>query len=134
MTGSVTDWDKSSMARILVVDDEEALARMIAALVADMGHEPIMASDGQEALALLLDAADPPALIISDIMMPHMGGVELAHAVKESKSLHTIPVVLMTAGGHVEDGAVADHCIYKPFDLSVIEELIQTYVLQYSRR
>lgn len=121
------------MARVLVVDDEDALAGMIAALIEDMGHEPVVASNGEEALALLRGTANPPALIISDVMMPHMGGVELAHAVKESKALHNIPIVLMTAGRSAEDDHIADWYVHKPFDLAVIENLIQTYAYRYSR-
>ncbi len=122
------------MARVLVVDDEAALAGMIAALIVDMGHEPVMASNGEEALALLRDTANLPVLIISDVMMPQMGGVELAHAVKESKALHNIPIVLMTAGRSVEEDRIADWYVHKPFDLDVIESLIQTYARPYSRR
>lgn len=115
------------MARVIVVDDEEIVAHMIGLLVEDMGHQPVVAANGAEALALLTDSADPPALIISDIAMPDMSGVELARAVKATPTLHDVPVILMSAGSHY-DGPAADHFLSKPFDLDDVHDLIETYV------
>ena len=87
------------MAWILVVDDEYVLVEMVASLIEDLGLHSAMAANGEEALHQLLLASDQPALVISDIMMPRMSGLELAMAVKGNPRLQDVPVVLMSAAG-----------------------------------
>lgn len=115
------------MARVIVVDDEAIVAHMIGLLIEDMGHQPVVAASGTEALELLTSSADPPALIISDIAMPDMSGVELARAVKTTPAFHDVPVILMSAGSHYE-GPAADYFLPKPFDLDEVHTLIEAYV------
>jgi CheY-like chemotaxis protein len=116
------------MAKVMVVDDEDVLVDMLAALIEDLGHQPITATNGREALALLSQVADPPALILSDVMMPRMNGVEFAQAVKSHPVLHRVPVILMSAASRPRDPLAADHFVHKPCDLEVIAGLIEQYV------
>jgi CheY-like chemotaxis protein len=72
----------------MVVDDEDALLCMVADLIEDLGHQPLLATDGREALEVLQYAHQPPALIITDMMMPRMNGVALAETLKRDARLH----------------------------------------------
>ena len=68
--------DPSRAARVLVVDDEEAVRRIAGATLSRAGHEPVLAADAEEALGLL--AGQPIDLMITDLEMPGMNGLELA--------------------------------------------------------
>ena len=116
------------MSRVLVVDDEESLLAMIAELVEDLGHQPLMATNGQEALASLRASAEAPALVIADVMMPRMSGVALAETIKHDPQLCDIPIILMSAAGRPSGSRVANHFLAKPFELDVLAELIERYV------
>ncbi len=101
------------MARsILVVDDEPAIAALVAEALADEGYDVRHAPDGLAALAEV-DRA-PPDLILSDVMMPRLDGEALARRLREHG--HRLPVVLMSAvpPKHHDNGAVV---VSKPFDL-----------------
>ena len=69
--------DTARVARVLVVDDEEAVRRVAGATLSRAGHEPLLAADGPEALGLLTEGA-PIDLLITDLEMPGMNGLELA--------------------------------------------------------
>ena len=115
------------MAVVLVVDDEDVLLDMLATLVEDLGHQSVTATNGQEALAILGRLPEPPAVILSDVMMPRMNGVEFARKVKEHPLFKTVPVLLMSAASRAVGKDSADHFIPKPFDLDRIVDLIQHY-------
>lgn len=82
-----------SSERILVVDDEDAIREVVATMLEAKGYECVTATNGQEALALL--HARSPDLVLSDVVMPEMGGMELLGRVRESD--HDVPVVMVTA-------------------------------------
>ena len=68
------------MRSVLIVDDIAGSARLIASLLAPDGHAVRAAGDGAEALRLI--RADPPDLVLMDVMMPHMNGFEACRAIK----------------------------------------------------
>jgi CheY-like chemotaxis protein len=115
------------MATILIVDDELIIREMIAGLVEDMGHTPLTASDGRSALALLEAARRPPALVITDLMMPHVNGAALARELKASARFRHVPIVLMSAACHSHYASAADHFLPKPFELEAIERYVERY-------
>jgi CheY-like chemotaxis protein len=116
------------MALVLVVDDEDVLADMIAALVEDLGHEARVASNGREALRSLAVTTQSPALIISDIMMPQMSGLELLRALRADDRYQSVPIILMSAAARPSDTHEADLFIPKPFDINKLIGLISTFV------
>ncbi|MCO5166332.1 MAG: response regulator [Planctomycetes bacterium] len=83
------------MKTVLVVDDEAALAWGIGTVLQDEGYAVVTASNGVEALERL-DAARAD-LIITDLMMPTMSGVDLLRRLGESPTLGAIPVIVMSA-------------------------------------
>lgn len=116
------------MAVVLVVDDEHAIAAMVAEFLEDHGHRAIRARQGAEALALA--KAHQPALIISDVMMPVMHGYALLQAVRMEPELADTLVYLMSA-------ATADYLgrnlairpdgfLPKPLDFVALEAVLRS--------
>ncbi len=92
-----------SGARVLVVDDEEALRRAYARRLSEAGYEVVEASTGLEALAMLGQGRFD--VVLSDVTMPGMTGIELLRAVRE-KDLD-VPVVLVTGNPSVDSATQA---------------------------
>ncbi|BAN24916.1 response regulator [Caballeronia insecticola] len=86
------------MKKILVVDDEFDILTTWRLVLEMEGYEVTTASNGRSAL----DAAraSPPALVITDWMMPHMDGVELIRTLAASDGLAQVPVILMSAAAN----------------------------------
>jgi two-component system, OmpR family, response regulator VicR len=114
------------MATVLIADDEMPICELLAELLADLGYSTVTAANGQQALQRLNALAAPPALIISDVMMPQMSGVELARAVRAMPQLRNVPIVLMSAAPHLVDEGEADALIVKPFNLDDLLRVIQS--------
>ncbi len=108
--------------RVLVIDDEPKMQRVLEILIQRMGHEVICASNGEQALALLLSS--PADLIISDLRMPGISGIELLRRLRDQNN--DVPVIIMTAYGTVETAVEAmklGACEYivRPFDVDALE-------------
>ncbi|MCB2191444.1 MAG: sigma-54 dependent transcriptional regulator [Deltaproteobacteria bacterium] len=105
------------MERILIVDDEKNYLVVLQALLADNGYEMLTASNGPQALALA--AEEEPDLVITDMRMPQMSGLDLIKRLKERFS--EMPIIVMTAYGTVENAVEAmksgaTDYISKPFE------------------
>lgn len=116
----------SKIPRILVVDDEESMCNFMEIMLRKEGYEVSTAQSGKDAVTLL--DSEAPDLVISDIMMPEMSGIELlVEAKKRRDDLH---FVVMTAFASV-DSAVdalkrgADDYITKPFKVDEIKHVIK---------
>lgn len=116
------------MAMVLVVDDEDVLLEMLASLVEESGHSPVMATNGREALEILTNAPRLPGLVISDVMMPQMNGIDLAKAIKANPRFHNVPLILMSAAAAPAAKELADAFIAKPFNIDHVEALITHFV------
>lgn len=112
---------------ILIADDEEPIAEMLAAFVEDLGHTPLVAQNGQQALALAREYR--PALIITDLMMPMLSGAELIQSLRAEAATHkraAPPIVLLTAGSaRAASQLQVDALLLKPFDLDQLEQVIR---------
>jgi two-component system, sensor histidine kinase and response regulator len=120
-------------ATILLVEDDESLLRGIADLleIADLGYamQVMKAVNGMDGLALL--HKKPADLIISDIMMPQMDGLEFLSHVRQNPAWVHIPLIFLTARGESRDihqGRLtgAEQYITKPFDNRELLELIKS--------
>jgi two-component system phosphate regulon response regulator PhoB len=112
------------VARILIVEDEKDLQEVLAYNLRQAGHAPILAADGREALAAV--AAQPPDLILLDLMLPDVSGIEVCRTLKSEPNTRDIPVVMVTAKGEEIDRVVgfelgADDYVVKPYS---VRELI----------
>jgi CheY-like chemotaxis protein len=107
------------MAKILVVDDEADIVRVVVKLMTARGHDVRTAADGNEALEQVV--AERPDVIILDVNLPTMNGFEVCRRLKGDEATRGIPVVMMTAAyvsmddarNGVESGA--DEYVVKPF-------------------
>ncbi|HXH83351.1 MAG TPA: response regulator [Candidatus Tectomicrobia bacterium] len=117
------------MARILIAEDESQIADIIAFKLANGGHAVLRASDGEAALRLA--AAERPDLIVLDIMMPVLSGLEVLRRLKADGALASIPVIVLTAKGRERDvvdglSAGAVDYVVKPFSLKELVARIET--------
>ncbi|MDP2273289.1 MAG: MASE1 domain-containing protein [Archangium sp.] len=114
-------------ATILVVEDEPLVRRTVVLVLERAGHRMLTAGDGEEALALLRQPGHGVELVLTDVVMPRMGGVELARAVRAS---YPLPVLFMSGfhESHVE--LAAEQVLAKPFTadqlMSAIELALRT--------
>jgi two-component system cell cycle response regulator len=115
------------VATILVVDDEAPLRAVLSEAFAELGYRVLAAANGREALALL--AQESVQLVLSDVMMPVMTGVELCQAVKALPELAKVPVILVTAAGRAAaEQAGADAVLDKPFGIDALEALVRRWL------
>lgn len=91
---------------ILVIEDDQDVREIIVELLEDHGYSVAGAPDGAAALRLLSGGA-PPALILLDLMMPTMDGVEFRDAQLRDPRLAEVPVMLLSADESIEDSALA---------------------------
>ena len=116
------------MARIVVVDDEPSIRRLVADLLTEEGHEVLETSNGRAAVDLVRESQ--PDLILMDIMMPVLNGVDATFEIRQLEGMASVPVVLMSAipNNHVRS---MDHTAFlpKPFGitqlLSVIHRMLE---------
>ena len=111
------------MAKILVVDDERAIARLICDALEDEGFETHICESGNEALTYILANAADLSLITLDTMLPDLSGIELC---KMIRSKVDCPILIVTAKGRTIDtveglDSGADDYIAKPF---IVEEFV----------
>ncbi len=93
------------MAKILLVDDEEMNRDMLSRRLARKGYEVVLASDGASSLALAATSA--PDLILMDVKMPDIDGLEVTRRLKADPHTRKIPVIALTAGAMASERAAA---------------------------
>ncbi|HEV2071723.1 MAG TPA: response regulator, partial [Acidimicrobiales bacterium] len=108
-----------SAVRVLVVDDDPVILKLLRVNFEMEGYSVTTAADGVKGLKAARE--EHPDVIISDVMMPHMNGLELVAALDADTSTDAIPVILLSARAQetdVSDGlhAGADDYVTKPFD------------------
>jgi len=113
------------MAKVLVVDDEANLRKVLATMLRRTGYEVTVAADGEQGLAeFQKSGAD---IVVTDLVMPKVGGMEILRAVNSSSP--DVPVIIITAHGTVDSAVEAiklgafDY-ITKPFDQAEIQSVI----------
>jgi adenylate cyclase len=106
------------VAKVLVVDDDPVIIKLLQVNFEMEGYDVIAAANGEEGLAMARSEA--PDIVVSDVMMPKMDGLQLAAEMKADAELAAIPVILLSAkaqSADVEAGlANADDYVTKPFD------------------
>ncbi len=112
---------------VLVVDDDPAIREMCQAVLETEGYQVMLAADGQQALRHL--RASPVTLVLMDLMMPVMDGLEACRAIRADAQLQHIPVVIMSAAGsgRIEKQGLtecATAMVTKPFSIETLLQVL----------
>jgi two-component system chemotaxis response regulator CheY len=113
--------------KVLIVEDNPDTRDFLSFFLASEGHQVIEAEDGEEGLHKALK--EKPPLILTDISMPRMNGIDLIHHLREQPEFEQVKIIAFTAYGsdkaHDAKRAGADAIIHKPAPPNSITELIQ---------
>ncbi len=114
---------------ILIVDDEAHILQVLSLKLRNCGYDIATAVDGEDALHQA--KSNPPDLVITDVQMPYMNGLEFAHALSMESATSHIPVIVLTARGHTLETSDTDipnvrKVLSKPFSPRGIAELCAT--------
>ena len=118
------------MARpILIIEDDPDIADAIRYSLESRKFETRVALDGEEGLMASLDQSNPPQLILLDLLLPGMNGLEICRRLRREKGTCRIPIIMVTAKASETDFANArtagvDDYVTKPFSLSTLLERI----------
>jgi len=115
---------------VLIAEDEASIADVVEMVAEDAGYHAVVALHGRQAFALARDRW--PALLITDLMMPHLDGAELIAALRaEAAATGRVvpPAILMTAASlHYARAAGADATLRKPFALQDLTALLHRFL------
>jgi diguanylate cyclase (GGDEF)-like protein len=111
------------MARVLVVDDMPDNVKLLALELSDHGHEVLTASNGTQGLGMA--QSERPDVILLDVMMPGLNGIEVCRRLKADPKLRPIPVIMVSARELDDDivlglDAGAQDYVTKPFNLQIV--------------
>jgi two-component system, OmpR family, alkaline phosphatase synthesis response regulator PhoP len=121
------------MPRILAVDDEPNIVRLIEVNLTRHGYQVETANNGVQALEKI--RASRPDLVVSDVMMPEMDGFELLSSIRRDPALESLPVIMLTAKAGDKDvmsgySRGADMYLTKPFNpaelLAFVKRILQS--------
>ncbi len=131
VVGDSVDEVNFEAATIVIVDDIDVNRSLIGEYLADQPFEILQASDGAEGLALI--KSKKPDLVLMDIRMPKMNGIEATKLIKQDSMISDIPVIAVTASV-VEDNrsdrkkGVFDYVLYKPLSKKKLNECLQKFL------
>ena len=115
-------------AIVLVVEDDKDIRKNMNRLLTLEGYRVVLAENGQVALDFLQSAVELPSLIILDLMMPVMDGFEFREIQATQSKFAKIPVIIMTAEGHINEKKMRTHAsdaIRKPADIDTILQAVK---------
>ena len=114
---------------LMIVDDDDDLREALADIMTAQGYEVAAFGDARAALTAL-EGGVTPFLILLDLMMPGMSGWEFRAAQLENPTLALIPVVVVTAAGHLSDAArtlSSVEVLHKPFTFEILLPVVARY-------
>jgi DNA-binding response OmpR family regulator len=117
-----------SQTRILLVDDEQDLVWAVRHSLNDEGYEVLTAYDGVEALAVA--RRHRPDLVILDVVMPRLDGLQVCHVLRRNPALAAVPILFLTVRNGIEDRVSGldqggDDYLTKPFDLRELKARVR---------
>lgn len=125
--GSGTYPTGAARRRVLIVEDDEPTRRLLA-ITLRRNYDVLVAADGVEGLELA--TTQQPDLIVTDVMMPRLDGVQMVKEFKRREPSRKVPVIFLTAKGGAADvaagiGAGARHYLVKPVRLAALEDMVK---------
>lgn len=122
--------------KILVVDDEPTIVRLMEFILARQGHEMLVAVNGEEALEKI--RAHAPDLVLLDIMMPRIDGYEVARLLRADPATADLPIIMLSAKAQEEDirkgvDIGVDEYITKPFSPEHLVHVVADYLSRLNR-
>ncbi|MDQ2913652.1 MAG: response regulator [Chloroflexota bacterium] len=120
--------------RVLFVDDEEQIRKLLSTWLTRQGYEVIVATDGWEALKAI--RAKAPDLVITDVNMPNMNGLELTRRLRADHRTARIPVIMLSARKQADDVLTgyaegADEYIPKPVEMAVLSAKVEVLIRRF---
>jgi len=115
---------------VLVVDDDPDILEIVTVVLGLYDVPAVTASDGIEALAAMRGSHDL-GLVLLDLMMPRMNGVDVLAAMKRDPTLATMPVIVISGNYHTEQAVLAmgaDEYLLKPIDVDVLIHVVSRFV------
>ena len=117
--------------RVLLVDDEPSIVKMVGKRLEIEGFEVVIAMDGQDALAKA--HTENPQLIVLDLMLPKLNGYEVCTMLKQDTRYQKIPIIIFTAKTQEKDEKMALECganayMRKPFRAQELTEKIRSLI------
>ncbi len=111
------------MARILIIEDQEPLCNLYSSVLTKFNHQPVLATSGEAGIAMAL--RDRPDLIILDLLLPGIPGIEVATRLREAGVLPEIPLIVTTALDQADAATIAESLgaaavLNKPFGINSI--------------
>lgn len=121
---------RADRLRVLVVDDSAAVSALLRGCLTREGHEVSAATDGAHALELF--ASGPPDIVLMDVVMPTMDGIEATRRLRDLAAGRWVPVILLSALDTEDDvvrglEAGADDYLVKPINLSILKAKIRSF-------
>lgn len=118
--------------RILYIEDNPTSARLVRKMLRNTEYDFLQASNGHEALHIV--ETERPDLILMDVNLPGINGLEVTRIIKQSPTLQHIPVIALTSNVNVQDRNAAfdagcDEFLTKPISRSVLLDTIANFVL-----
>ena len=116
------------MSNILIIEDEQAIARLVDYNLSAIGHQVLTGHTGEEGLGLT--TVSSPDLVLPGLKMPGVSGWEVLHALRASREMHDVPAILMTASPgvgswqEITDRGAQDR-LNKPFGIEDLIEKVQ---------
>jgi len=117
--------------KILIVDDDERILRVLGDMLTPNGYEVLLARDGAEAIAVARNKQ--PGLILMDILMPETDGYAACNILKSDEKTKQIPVVMLTAVGYelnkrLSESLNADGYLVKPISVELLLETVKRFL------
>jgi two-component system phosphate regulon response regulator PhoB len=117
-----------SKPRVLLIEDERALTKVLSYNLEREGYEVAVSHDGQEGLTRAL--THPPDLIILDLMLPTLSGLDICRELRANEQTRAVPIIMLTAKAEETDQVIgftlgADDYVTKPFSVRVLLQRIK---------
>jgi twitching motility two-component system response regulator PilH len=119
------------VAKILIAEDSATAVELIKRTLSTLGHQIVVASDGENAERLILE--ERPDLLILDIIMPRMNGFQLCRSLRSNPAFKDLPIIMITSMDRESDRywglkQGASEYLVKPVDPNILLERVKAYL------